>query len=141
MIRAMSILAHGVDMVACERLKLAIDRHGDRFLRRVFTEAELEYCVAKRRRVEHLAGRFAAKEAVLKVLGTGWRRGINWTDIEVRNEPSGRPRVFLTGRCREIAEDQGLSSILISISHIETHAIASAVASSDSPGQASGTDE
>jgi len=141
MIRGMNVVAHGVDIVACERLRQAIDRHGDRFLRRVFTPAELEYCLARRRRIEHLAGRFAAKEAVLKILGTGWRGGINWTDIEVRNEPSGRPQVFLAGRCLQIAEKRGLSNILISISHIETHAIASAVASGDSKQRAAGAGE
>jgi len=123
----MNTLAHGVDMVDCARLKAVIDQHGQRFLNRVFTEFELGYCLGKKREIEHLAGRFAAKEAVLKVLGTGWRDGIAWTDIEVRNEPSGQPRIHLSGRCREVADQAGLSHILISISHIETHAIASAI--------------
>ena len=73
-------------MVDCARLQESIDKHGERFLKRVFTPVELEYCLGKKREIEHLAGRFAAKEAVLKVLGTGWRNGINWTDIEVFNE-------------------------------------------------------
>ncbi len=124
----MDLAGHGVDMVDCRRLAAAIERHGERFLRRVFTEAELDYCRGKKRRLEHLAGRFAAKEAVLKVLGTGWQGGINWTDIEVTNEPSGQPRVRLSGRCRDIARRKRLGEILVSISHIETHAIASAVA-------------
>lgn len=123
----MKPIAHGVDMVDCKRLKEAISKHGERFLNRVFTPVEQAYCVGKKREVEHLAGRFAAKEAVLKVLGTGWADGINWTDIEVRNEPSGQPRVHLTGRCSEVAARLGLGEILISISHIETHAIASAI--------------
>jgi holo-[acyl-carrier protein] synthase len=127
----MKTIAHGVDMVDCKRLREAIDRHGERFLNRVFTKAELAYCIGKKREIEHLAGRFAAKEAVLKVLGTGWRNGINWTDIEVRNAPSGQPSVTLTGRCREIADDLGLAKILISISHIETHAIASAIGTAE----------
>jgi len=125
----MNVLAHGVDMVDCARLRESIDRHGRRFLERVFTPAELAYCLGKKRETEHLAGRFAAKEAVLKVLGTGWRDGINWTDIEVLNAPSGQPHVRLSGRCREIADQRGLATILVSISHIATHAIASAVAS------------
>jgi len=132
MIPPMNAVAHGIDMVACRRLEEAIERHGDRFLRRVFTQTELDYCCGKLRRTEHLAGRFAAKEAVLKVLGTGWRNGINWTDIEVVNLPSGQPKVRLTGRCRELADEMGLSNILISISHIDTHAIASAIASAES---------
>ncbi|MFB3894037.1 MAG: holo-ACP synthase [Phycisphaerae bacterium] len=121
------VVAHGIDMVDCRRLKESIDRHGQRFLKRVFTETELAYCIGKKREIEHLAGRFAAKEAVLKVLGTGWRSGINWTDVEVRNEPSGQPKVYLAGRCREIADELGITDIFISISHIETHAIASAI--------------
>jgi holo-[acyl-carrier protein] synthase len=124
---AMNVISHGVDMVECKRLGTSIQRHGDRFLQRVFTPAELEYCLGKKRELEHLAGRFAAKEAVLKVLGTGWRKGISWTDVEVRNEPSGEPRAYLSGRCREVADQLGMSRILISISHITTHAIASAI--------------
>lgn len=134
----MNVVAHGVDLVDCNRLAEAIERHGERFLHRVFTETELAYCQGRKRELEHLAGRFAAKEAVLKVLGTGWTDGIAWTDIEVVNVPSGKPIVRLTGRCREIADGQGLSNILISISHIETHAIASAIASAESRGGALG---
>ena len=75
-----------------------------------------------------MAGRFAVKEAVLKVLGTGWAKGIAWTDVEVYNEESGQPRVRLDGMCAQIAGEQGIGEILISISHIDTHAIASAIA-------------
>jgi holo-[acyl-carrier protein] synthase len=120
-------------MVDCARLREAVDRHGKRFLKRVFTPLELGYCLGKKRELEHLAGRFAAKEAVLKLLGTGWRSGIAWTDIEVRNAPSGQPSVRLTGRCREIADQLGLATILVSISHIETHAIASVIGSKEPP--------
>ena len=127
-ITSMAVVSHGIDMVECGRMAELIDRYGDRFLKRVFTPAELAYCRGRRREVEHLAGRFAVKEAVLKVLGTGWRKGINWTDVEVTNEPSGRPRVSIKGRCREVADEQHITDILISISHIETHAIGSAVA-------------
>jgi len=124
----MGVAAHGVDMVDCKRLGEVVRGRGRRFLERVFTQAELDYCIGKKREMEHLAGRFAAKEAVLKVLGTGWRGGVNWTDVEILNEPSGQPRVKLSGKCKEIAEQRKLGEILISISHIETHAIASAVA-------------
>ncbi len=123
----MQVIAHGVDMVECRRLREAIERHGRRFLERVYTPAELDYCLGRKRETEHLAGRFAAKEAVLKVLGTGWRGGINWTDVEILNEPSGQPRVHLSGCCRELSERQGLAAIVVSISHIDTHAIASAI--------------
>ena len=126
----MAALAHGIDMVDCARLREMVGRYGDRFLKRVFTPVELAYCRGKKRQTEHLAGRFAAKEAVLKVLGTGLQPGMRWTEVEVSNEPSGQPRVKLTGRCRQVAEQKGLGEILVSISHITTHAIASAVASS-----------
>lgn len=114
-------------MVDCARLAESLQRFGEKFLRRVFTPAERDYCLGRKNSTQHLAGRFAAKEAVLKVLGTGWRDGIAWTDIEIRNLPSGQPVVHLSGKCREIADELGLSSILISISHIETHAVASAI--------------
>lgn len=105
-----------------------IDDHGAHFLDRVFTPLEQESANRRsKRRIEHLAGRFAAKEAVLKVLGTGWRGGIAWTDIEVRSEPSGQPVVHLTGECARIAAQLGIARWLISISHIETHATASAI--------------
>jgi len=123
----MSAIAHGIDMVDCERLGRSIARHGRRFLERVFTAAELEYCDARKRRLEHLAGRFAAKEAVMKVLGTGWRAGMAWTDIEVTNDPMGKPEVLLSGRCQELADRMGLDRILISITHVERHAVASAI--------------
>ena len=134
----MNVVAHGVDLVDCKRLAEAIHRHGQRFLQRIYTANELAYCCGRKREIEHLAGRFAAKEAVLKVLGTGWKNGIAWTDIEVMNKPSGQPVVRLSGQCRKIADQQGLSSIIISISHIDTHAIASAIASAESSGGAIG---
>jgi holo-[acyl-carrier protein] synthase len=124
---AMSVVAHGVDLVDCHRLQEVVDRHGQKFLERVFTPAELAYCRGRKRELEHLAGRFAAKEAVLKVLGTGWRNGIKWTDVEVLNEPSGQPRVRLHDECKRLAQEQGLGEVLVSISHIQTHAIASAI--------------
>jgi len=127
MICCMNVISHGVDMVDCKRLETMIERHGQRFLTRVFTQRERDYCVGRKRQIEHLAGRFAAKEAILKVLGTGWRNGICWTDIEVINEPSGQPVVHLAGQCECIASELGLARVLISISHIETHAIASAI--------------
>ncbi len=134
----MRVIAHGIDMVECSRIDEAVERHGERFLRRVFTDHELTYARGRKRETEHLAGRFAAKEAVLKCLGTGWTNGICWTDIEVRNDPAGRPSVHLSGRCRELADAMGLASILISITHTSDHAIASAVGSAESSGGALG---
>jgi holo-[acyl-carrier protein] synthase len=124
----MRIIGHGIDIVETSRIAHMIEAHGDRFLQRCFTAGELAYAQANRRRTEHLAGRFAAKEAVLKVLGTGWRGGIAWTDVEVLREPSGQPTVALHGLCRTIAADLGIAHWWLSISHIEPHAMASAIA-------------
>jgi holo-[acyl-carrier protein] synthase len=124
----MPVLGHGIDIVETARIRRSIEEHGERFLDRVYTPAEQEYCARnKKRYFEHLAGRFAAKEAVLKVLGTGWRGGIAWTDIEIINEASGQPRVTLSGESLRIATAMGIARWHISISHIETHATASAI--------------
>lgn len=124
----MSIIGHGIDIVETARIRASVEEHGKRFLDRVFTPLEQTYCGRNPKRYyEHLAGRFAAKEAVLKVLGTGWRGGIAWTDIEVLPEPSGQPKIALTGECERIARQLGIVRWHISISHIETHATASAI--------------
>jgi holo-[acyl-carrier protein] synthase len=124
----MPILGHGIDIVETARIRRMVDEHGRRFLDRCFTPAEQEYCSRSPvRYYEHLAARFAAKEAVLKVLGTGWRGGIAWTDIEVLKEPSGQPRIRLGGECERIARDLGIVHWHVSLSHIETHATASAI--------------
>jgi len=124
----MPILGHGIDIVETARIRKLVDDHGQHLLDRVFTPSEQRYCARNPKRYfEHLAGRFAAKEAVLKVLGTGWRGGIAWTDIEILPEPSGQPKMTLTGECERIARDLGISRWHVSISHIETHATASAI--------------
>lgn len=124
----MPILGHGIDIVETSRIGGMLEEHGRRFLDRVFTPAEQEYCARNHKRyIERLSGRFAAKEAVLKVLGTGWRGGIAWTDIDIRCEPSGQPKVVLTGECLRIASELGIERWHVSISHIETHATASAI--------------
>ncbi len=124
----MPILGHGIDIVEVARIRDMVQQHGQRFLDRCFTAVEQAYCQKNPKRYfEHLSGRFAAKEAVLKVLGTGWRGGIAWTDIEIRSEPSGQPKIVLTGQCRLIAEKLGILRWHVSISHIETHATASAI--------------
>jgi holo-[acyl-carrier protein] synthase len=124
----MPILGHGIDIVETARIRRSVEEHGQRFLDRVYTPAEQRYCERNvKRYFEHLAGRFAAKEAVLKVLGTGWRGGIAWTDIEILPEPSGQPKLTLSGECLRIATSIGISRWHVSISHIETHATASAI--------------
>ena len=123
----MSAVRVGVDLIEIERVRRALERHGDGFRERCFTAGERAYCDSKPNPPQHYAGRFAAKEAVLKVLGTGWRGGIAWTDVEVRPEPSGQPKIALSGECLRIAVERGISRWHVSISHIETHATASAI--------------
>ncbi len=123
-----TIIGNGIDIVECSRIQALIDRHGQRFLNRVFTQAELDYCTNRKREIEHLSGRFAAKEAILKVIGTGWRDEISWKDMEITNDPSGKPRVKLTGKTAQIAKELNIEKILLSISHTSNYAIASAIA-------------
>ena len=124
----MPIVGHGIDIVETARIRMLVDQHGQHFLDRCFTPLEQRYCNAHPKRYyEHLSGRFAAKEAILKVLGTGWRGKIAWTDMEILNEPSGQPKLTLSGECLRIATEQQIARWMISISHIETHATASAI--------------
>ena len=126
----MRIIGHGIDIVEVARIAAMLQEHGQRFVTRCFTEAESGYAESsRRRRAEHYAARFACKEAVLKALGTGWRDGVSWRDIEVRRGPSGQPNVLLTGRCAEIADELGIELWHVSLSHTETNAIASVIGS------------
>ncbi len=124
----MEIVAHGIDLVDCPRIEAMIERHGERFLQRVFTAAEQAYAGSNKNEIEKLAGRFAAKEAVLKLMGTGWRGKIAWTDIEIVNNSSGQPEVTLVGEVEKIADKLGIEHISVSITHTANFAIASAVA-------------
>jgi len=128
----MGIIAHGIDLVDCPRIEQMIERHGERFVKRVFTAAEQTYAEANKNEVEKLAGRFAAKEAVLKLMGTGWRGKIAWTDIEITNNAAGQPEVTLSGEVKRIAGELGIGHISISITHTANFAIASAVALAES---------
>ena len=127
----MQILAHGIDLIDFPRIEEMIEKHGERFLNRVFTEAEQLYAKNNRNSIERLAGRFAGKEAVLKLIGTGWRGKIAWTDIEIINDSAGKPEVNLSGEVAKIAEGLGVKQISISITHTANFAIASAVAISE----------
>ncbi|MFC1781219.1 holo-ACP synthase [Planctomycetota bacterium] len=124
----MTIVAHGIDLVDCPRIEEMINRHSRRFIERVFTPAEQDYAEKNKNKVEKYAGRFAAKEAILKLVGTGWRGKIAWTDIEIKNNSSGQPLVSLDGEVKRIAEKLGITQISISITHTANFAIASAVA-------------
>ena len=125
----MSIVGHGVDLVEIARIGEMVRRHGDNFLDRCFTVAERAYAESSsKRRDEHLAARFAAKEAVLKALGTGWRNGIAWTDVEVVRQATGQPTVRLSGEAARVARELGITAWFISLSHTHAHAMASAIA-------------
>jgi len=124
----MEIVAHGIDLVDFPRIEEMAKQHGERFLNRIFTAAEQAYAEANKNGIEKLAGRFAAKEAILKLMGTGWRGKIAWTDIEIVNNPAGQPEVTLRDEVKEIAENLGIKHISVSITHTANFAIASAVA-------------
>ncbi len=122
------IIGLGADITECLRIARMIERHGELFIGRVYTDEEVNYCQARRQATQHFTGRWAAKEAVLKALGTGWRKGISWRDIEVRNEPTGRPVVAVRGGVKDRVEQLGVADIQVTISHCRTHAMAVAIA-------------
>ena len=124
----METIAHGIDLVDFKRIEQMLERHEDRFLDRVFTPAEQAYANSNRDSTQTLAGRFAAKEAILKLMGTGWRGKIAWTDIEVLNNPAGQPEVTVRGEVEKIADRLAVKQISVSITHTANFAIASAVA-------------
>lgn len=130
----MEIIGTGIDIIECARVGKMIERHGEYFIERVFTKREIAYCQGHHRgAMERFAGRFAAKEAILKALGTGWKKGISWLDMEVVNDASGRPVVALGGGARELAIRSKVHDIQISISHCRTYATAMAIATGDAP--------
>jgi holo-[acyl-carrier protein] synthase len=118
----------GTDITECLRIAKMIDRHAETFIERVYTSREAHYCRSQKQSTESFAGRWCAKEAILKALGTGWRSGISWRDMEILNDPAGRPVVELSGGALEVAEQLGITEILITISHCHTHATATAIA-------------
>lgn len=121
------IVGTGIDIAEVPRIAEAIDRFGERFLRRVFTEGEIRYCDSKANRTERYAARFAAKEASMKALGTGWNRGIRWRDIEVFRKPGGRPTIKFHGAAEEFAKKLGAQHVSLSLSHTAQQAIASVI--------------
>lgn len=118
------IVGTGVDIAEVARIRQALERHGDRFLKRVFTPEEIRYCTGKVNSAERLAARFAAKEAGMKAIGTGWRRGVAWKDFEVVRLPGQRPQLRFSGRAAEIAQALGCKTIHLSLSHTAEQAIA-----------------
>src|SRR5512140_3267122 len=118
------IVGTGIDIAEVPRIAQTIARHGERFLQRVFTEGERRYCDSKANRVERFAARFAAKEAGMKALGTGWSRGVRWRDVEVQRQPGGRPTIVFHGKAAEAAHQLGTSRIAVSLTHTAAEAIA-----------------
>ncbi|HUN86864.1 MAG TPA: holo-ACP synthase [Terracidiphilus sp.] len=121
------IVGSGIDLVEIKRIQKSMDRFGKRFLDRVYTAAEQEYCLRKRNAAESLAARFAAKEAAAKALGTGISRGVNWLEIEVVRSPGSRPMLRFHGRAAWVADRIGAAQAALSISHTDDLAIASVV--------------
>ncbi len=127
----MSIVGHGIDLVECERIAQILKGHPERFLERVLTPAERERAGQFKDPVPFIAGRWAAKEAILKMIGTGWRGQIAWTDMEILPDKLGRPVVSLSGEVARLAEALGIRCVMLSITHTATTAAASALGVSD----------
>ena len=121
------IVGMGIDLEDVERVQGAIERQGERFLKRIYTETERSYCEQFKDKYERYAGRFAVKEAAMKALGTGWSRGVRWVDIEVVRFPGHRPTLSLKGEARKIADQLGVKNIAISITHTPKQAWAQVI--------------
>src|SRR5437868_2263031 len=123
----MSVLGIGVDLVECARIQHSLDRFGEKFLHRVFTDGEIEYSMSMKFPARHLAARFAAKEAVSKAFGTGIGKAMGWRNIDIQKKSSGEPFLIFSGAAQELAAKRGVTSALITLSHTEHHAMASVV--------------
>jgi holo-[acyl-carrier protein] synthase len=121
------IVGMGIDVAEVERIRRAIERHGEVFLRRIFTAKEREYCERFKHKFERYAGRFAVKEAAMKALGTGWSRGVRWVDLEVVRQRGGRPTLVLAGEARKIADQLGVKHMALSITHTAAQAFAQVI--------------
>src|SRR5690348_987288 len=121
------IVGTGVDLAEVARIRAAIGRHGQRFIERVYTPAEIAYVERKANRFERYAGRFAAKEAGMKAIGTGWKRGVRWQDFEVANLPTGKPTLRLHGVAAQVALRLGVKNVSLSITHTAELAMAQVI--------------
>ncbi|HUO15759.1 MAG TPA: holo-[acyl-carrier-protein] synthase [Verrucomicrobiae bacterium] len=121
------IVGTGIDIAEVPRIASSIERFGERFLKRIFTEGEIRYCEAKANRVERYAARFAAKEAAMKALGTGWNHGVRWRDCEVVRKPGGRPTLTFHGKAAEFAGRLGVKNIALSLTHTAEQAMAQVI--------------
>jgi holo-[acyl-carrier protein] synthase len=121
------IIGIGTDLIEVKRISGAIERHGERFLKRIFTALEIEYCSSRKAAFLHYAGRFAAKEAAFKAMRRGWTGDIAWTDIEIYNEPSGAPHLNFYGKALALVTEKQMSASYVTITHIEEYAAATVV--------------
>jgi holo-[acyl-carrier protein] synthase len=121
------IVGMGIDVAEVKRIQAVIESQEERFLRRVYTPEEVTYCEQFRNRFERYAGRFAAKEAAMKALGTGWSRGVRWVDVEIVRQRGGRPTIALKGTARKIADNLGVKHIALSITHTAEQAFAQVI--------------
>lgn len=119
------VLGLGIDIIEIERIKKSIEKYGERFLNKVFTNEEIKYCNAKFNKYQHYAARFAAKEAVYKALASGWKEGLRWKDIEIQNDVSGMPSINSTGKLQAFLSDN--TQLRISISHSENYVTSVAI--------------
>jgi holo-[acyl-carrier protein] synthase len=127
------IVGMGIDVAEVDRVKAAIERHGEPFLRRVYTQREREYCEKFKNKYERYAGRFAAKEATMKALGTGWSRGVRWVDVEVVRLSGGRPTISLQGEAAKVASSLGVERVALSITHTAAQAFAQVIFEGQEP--------
>jgi holo-[acyl-carrier protein] synthase len=118
------IVGTGIDIAEVPRIRQSIERYGDRFLHRVFTDGEIGYCRSKSNFDERYAARFAAKEAAMKALGTGWNYGVRWRDIEVVRPQGKRPSIVFHGKAAEVAKSLGATNVALSITHTGEQAMA-----------------
>ena len=121
------IVGLGLDIAEVDRMQAAIERHGEPFLRRLFTPAEIEYCARHRNKFERYAGRFAVKEAAMKALGTGWRHGVRWQDFEITNQSGGKPVLRISGVAKEFATKLGVKNVSLTITHSGNFALAQVI--------------
>jgi holo-[acyl-carrier protein] synthase len=125
------IVGMGVDIVATPRIKESLERYGERFSKRLYTAGEISYCEKFKNKAERYAARFAAKEAAFKALGTGWAKGVRWLDVEVTNQPNGKPELVLSGRAEQVARELGVTRTAVSISHTENYVVAHVIFESE----------
>jgi holo-[acyl-carrier protein] synthase len=119
------IIGIGIDIIEINRIQHSVDTYGDHFLNKVYTEKELEYCLSKHNKYQHLAARFAAKEAIYKAIASGWEKEATWKNIEITNESNGLPTVKFLGKLNEFVADG--KEIKVSLSHSENYVVAVAI--------------